>query len=202
MPRRSLIPSSTLKSLVSAFNSAKRKREKDKEIAYYTSVDASENYSYRLSSVDFNTHSRVAHIVFTETKFYRTIDRYVTRNYVKYPVYSEIKQKSKDIKKTLKLTNDVLENLNNNSDNLIRRFATEIIEALNDDDLMPSWFYLELFEQQKVDEIKKLQCDFNNFRSSSNAQIQKNNEEIDSNSLLSRCFSISLNKQENKKKNL
>ena len=65
-----------------------------------------------------------------QTQEYRTIQKYITKNYEKYPIYSEWKIKEKILKKTLKLTNSELELLNVNEDDLIKMFAEEIIIAL------------------------------------------------------------------------
>ncbi|MCI5714695.1 MAG: GIY-YIG nuclease family protein [Firmicutes bacterium] len=98
---------------------------------------------YSLTNIDFNEITRIARINFLETQQYRTIIKYVTRNYVKYPVYSDWKQKTKVINKSIKLTNSELENLNQNSDHLIRKFATDIIKHLNREELQPSWYKKE-----------------------------------------------------------
>ena len=94
---------------------------------------------YSLVSVDFNTNSRMAKIVFSSAERYRTIERYVTQDYQKYPVYSDWKVKTKNISKSLKLTNDVLEGLAEHSDPLIRKFSVEIILFLKTEALIPSW---------------------------------------------------------------
>lgn len=113
---------------------------------------------YQLNVLDLNRVSRVAKLEFIERKYYRTIDRYVTRNYVKYPVYSEWKMKEKSIKKTIKLTNQTLENLNLNDDELVAKFAEDIVIKLDMPELYPSWFIKKYLEIEFEDDIKRY-CD-------------------------------------------
>lgn len=118
--------------------------------------DTTKQITYSLSSIDFNDTTRIARIYFTETQRYKTIIKYVTRNYVKYPIYSDWKQKTKTIKKTIKLTNKELENLNNNNDALIRRYAVNIINKLNRKELQPSWYKKKLIQLDLDNKLKNL----------------------------------------------
>lgn len=98
---------------------------------------------YSLNYVDFNATTRAAKVTFECTKQYRTVERYVTRNHQRYPVYSDWKYKTTTIKKTVRLTNENLEALNQHEDDLIRDFAAEIIVNLENEDLIPSWLHKE-----------------------------------------------------------
>jgi len=95
---------------------------------------------YSLKHVDFTLNSRMAKIELVCTERYRTIERYITQNYQRYPIYSDWKSKSKSITKSIKLTNDVLESLPKHNDPLICMFSTEIVLALKNEELLPSWF--------------------------------------------------------------
>lgn len=95
---------------------------------------------YSLDNVDFNLTTRITRLEFTRKQKYRTIVKYVTRDYVKYPVYSEWKTRTKKIKKTIKLSNLELENLEHNDDSLIAWFAYEIVSKLPSEELLPSWY--------------------------------------------------------------
>lgn len=95
---------------------------------------------YKLANIEFNLISRVTRIDFQRIQEYRTIVKYKTINYIKYPIYSEWKIKPKIIKKTIRLTNSVLEQLHNNEDELIKLFAEEIVININHEELYPSWF--------------------------------------------------------------
>lgn len=108
---------------------------------------------YELESVDFEPNTRLATIQIKSTKKYRTIDRYVTQNYVRYPVYSFWKTKTSHITKKIKLTNQNLENLNAHSDELIRQFADEIILSLHDDTLIPSWLVRKIVDNEYFESL-------------------------------------------------
>ncbi len=95
---------------------------------------------HELVSAIYNVKLRSVRIIIREKKYYRTIERYVTRNYVKYPVYSDWKSKHKDITISVRLTNATLENLNNHQEPLVRKFAYEIIKKIGRAELYPSWF--------------------------------------------------------------
>lgn len=105
---------------ISTANRLKRERRNEELIQAQAGQEKDMLPEQSLVSVDFNKETRVAHVVFEETQMYRTIDRYVTQNYVKYPIYSSWKTKCKTIKKTLKLTNERLEDLHCDSDRLVR----------------------------------------------------------------------------------
>jgi len=102
---------------------------------------------YNLINIDFNTISRKVKVFLNCSQKYRTVERYVQRNYVKYPVYSAWKIKNKSIVKSIKLTNENIEKLNVHEDELIRLFADEIICSLKNDDLLPSWFLKNTLEK-------------------------------------------------------
>lgn len=102
---------------------------------------------HRLLSVDFIENTRACHIEILETTTYRTIERYVTRNYVKYPIYSPWKTKEKRIKlPVIKLTNEALENLDKSQNGLVCRFAFEILSKIGIPELYPSWYLRRAYE--------------------------------------------------------
>ena len=103
---------------------------------------------YSLESVIFDAETRIANIKIKSTKQYRTIERYVTQDYVRYPVYSSWKTKIAYINKKIKLSNSALESLNTHSDELIKQFAAEIILSLNDPTLIPSWLTRLIIENE------------------------------------------------------
>lgn len=119
---------------------------------------------YSLKDVVFYEDTRVSKIIFREIKEYRTVNRYVQRNYIKTPVYSNIKYKAKTVEKTVKLTNAEIENLIFNKDPLIRSFANKIISkiSLKKRELKPSWFLKNILKSDyneyvnhKIDELNK-----------------------------------------------
>lgn len=109
MGRRSLIPISAINKLISS--SRRREREKYNESLIEANKGLKKELSpvYELIKVDFDDSSRNTKIEIQQTQQYRTIERYVTKNYVRYPVYSNWKTRSRVIKKSIKLTNASLE---------------------------------------------------------------------------------------------
>jgi len=107
-----------------------------------------DNISYVLKNVAFNENTRIARIEIIQKRYYRTIQKYVTSNYEKTPIYSEWKTREKIINKTIKLTNSELEKLNCHEDELIRKFAEEIILRINNTELFPSWFLKSLIKKE------------------------------------------------------
>lgn len=101
---------------------------------------------YYLKNVDFSETTRKAKLTFKSRKQYRTVERYVTQNYQRYPIYSNWKFKEKYFEKSVKLTNLVLESLNTHEDPLIRDFAPDIIIALHNTELIPSWLSKKILD--------------------------------------------------------
>ena len=112
--------------------------------------------TYKIVNFEFNEISRAARITFSETKKYKTIDRYVTRNYVKYPLYSDWKIKEKLLKKTIKLNNEGIEGLLFHDDSLLKSFAFEIVDLLDNKDLIPSWYNARPQYEKSQKEIQKI----------------------------------------------
>lgn len=106
--------------------------------------------TYRLINVDFNSNTLSAKLLFEKSQKYKTVVKYVQRYYEKIPIYSDWKVKTSTISKSIKLTNAVLENLNCVSDFLISAFSMHIILALDNFDLMPSWFERECLDCELI----------------------------------------------------
>ena len=157
---------------ISTANRLKRERRNEELIQAQAGQEKDMLPEQSLVSVDFNKETRVAHVVFEETQMYRTIDRYVTQNYVKYPIYSSWKTKCKTIKKTLKLTNERLEDLHCDSDRLVRIFANDIIAALNDDSLYPAWFIMRFYADEYKEKLSTIEQELNSFLSTEQGFIQ------------------------------
>lgn len=90
-------------------------------------------------SVSMNDTTRVAKIKFVERQYYRTIERYVQRNYVKTPIYSDWKVKEKYFEEKIQLKNDMLEHLQAWGSPNISAYALDIIAMLPNPKLFPSW---------------------------------------------------------------
>ena len=140
----------------SSYRARQNAEERNRQIAMQSGKQTKAGPFYKIVDFDFNKKTRVAHIDFSETIKYRKIERYVTRNYIRYPIYSnEWSTKIKIIKKTIKLTNLELEKLDKNEDPLIKDFSLEIVFLLDDAELVPSWVEVLMLKQEKEELIKK-----------------------------------------------
>lgn len=168
---------STIERCMAASRQRKREKERSELIRQQSGKPKELSPTYEIHSLDFNSTTRITKIEFLCSQQYRTIDRYVTQNHVRYPIYSNWKTKTKIIKKTIKLTNQELEKLNQNSDNLIRDFSEEIIFRLNSEELLPSWFSKRMLKkdyEEKINAINQEQIKFNDqTRNELNRLIQK-----------------------------
>lgn len=175
---RSYFSVSNINRMVSAYSAHCKQQERDNLIASQTGITTKFAPAYELVSVEFNKETRVTRIVIEQTQCYRTIERYVTRNYEKYPIYSDVKRRTKRINKTIKLTNDALESLDCHEDALIREFAIEIVNAINDENLYPSWFIIWSLRNDCRGKVKDLQAKNEEFRQRNVGEIAKTNEKI------------------------
>ena len=155
MGRRSIISQAAIRSMISAYNRSKREKEFEALVREQNSLKKELPETYEIASFDINIISRVAHVDFIATKMYRKIERYVTHNYERRPIYGNWNSKTRHIKKTLKLSNEELEKLIYSTDPLIRSFATEIIERIDNSDLVPSWFIRSLLLEEKREKMKE-----------------------------------------------
>ncbi|MFA6755736.1 MAG: GIY-YIG nuclease family protein [Bacilli bacterium] len=165
---------------------ARNNRNNERDATILSSSYDGEKHFITLDNVEFDKDTRNTRIDFILTTEYKTIDKYVTRDYVRYPIYSDTKSKQKTITKKVKLTNEVLENLNNNTDPYISKFCKKIILGLKDLDLIPSWFAKELISSQYQEDLKNEKsyyygnkCTFNEAANDNNKTIESNLEKID-----------------------
>ena len=172
MGRRSLIPISAINKLISS--SRRREREKYNESLIEANKGLKKELSpvYELIKVDFDDSSRNTKIEIQQTQQYRTIERYVTKNYVRYPVYSNWKTRSRVIKKSIKLTNASLEALNKNDDYIIQQLSDEIIIALNNEDLHPSWFIEKQINKEHEEKIQLIEQESLTFKKNKEDNIR------------------------------
>lgn len=147
---------SLIASLIAAAERKEREENKLRLIAAQGGDEREFEPTYSLLKVDFNQETRNTKIEFCEQKKYRTIERYITKNYVRYPIFSEWKIKTKIIKKSVKLTNKELEILNNHPDNLIRKFSIDIIISLKNNALFPSWLLKKISKTEFNESITNL----------------------------------------------
>lgn len=135
--------------------------------------------TYRLVNVDFNANTLSAKLLFEKSQQYRTVVKYVQRNYEKTPIYSDWKVKTSTISKSIKLTNAVLEDLNCVSDFLISAFSMHIILALDNSDLMPSWFERECLDCELVKRKQAIKAKIEYTTNNTNLSVENCNATID-----------------------
>lgn len=102
----------------------------------------------QIINVEFNEITRMAKVTYQCTKYYKTIERYVQENYQRYPVYSELKSKSRKYTKSYKLTNSNLENLHDEFDINNEHLYMDLITRLNNPQLVPYTYFLKALGEQ------------------------------------------------------
>ncbi len=131
---------------------------------------------YRVSIVDFNEETRNCKINFIEVTKYRTIERYVTQNYVKHPIYSNWKTKTKIVKKSIILDDETLESLQKNADALIAHNAFQIIDRISNEEYYPSWYWKDLI----MSYYNKKMIELRNKKEHYEQRTQEYSKELDS----------------------
>ena len=196
MGRRSFISMTAIKRIASACNRINRENHNNELIKAQGGQVKERPPRYELISVDFNNVSRVTRIEILQSQEYRTIQKYVTQNYEKYPIYSQWKIKEKILKKTLKLTNAELELLNVNDDDLIKMFAEEIIIGLNDEELLPSWF-IKMYLARELDaDLQTIKRELNSYIRDQNNRITAQQANINNYNNVNNQYNYDLQKLE------
>ena len=162
MARRSYgISATQISRMISASNSASQARRRAALIDSQADIETEKSPEYTIEAFDFNPETRISHIEFCETKKYRKIERYVTQNGIRHPIYGDWNIRTKRIKKTVKLTNDTLERLNEYDDDLLSLFSYEIVANLNNEDLYPSWFIAETLQAEQKQALRDVNEQYN-----------------------------------------
>lgn len=179
------ISATSVNRLISSYSAREKQRERERLIHENYDLEKEKPPVYEISDINFNSQTRNTKIIFTRIQQYRTVERYVTQNYQRFPVYSYWKTREKTISKSIKLTNFTLENLYNHDDDLIQDFAEEIILSLNCNELIPSWLQKNIFHEdfktqthEQNEKIKNAQNSFKTLRSNKNETIDKINNEL------------------------
>lgn len=150
---------------------------------YFPNDDNRSSYSmnptYRLVNVDFNANTLYAKLLFEKSQQYKTVVKYVQRNYERTPIYSDWKVKTSTISKSIKLTNAVLEDLNYVSDFLISAFSMHIILALDNSDMMPSWFERECLDCELVKRKQAIKAKIEHTTNNTRLSVKNCNATID-----------------------
>ena len=199
MGRRSFgISFSQINRMASASRARAKVREREAIINGQRGIATETGPTYELSRFDFNEQTRVAHIEFLEIKKYRKIERYVTQNHIRHPIYGGWNTRTKTIKKTIKLTNQNLENLRENEDHLIRTFCYEIISKLGKEDYYPAWFIISVLKDEKDFEIDETYNKYGEIIKSEKGQIKSRTKMISEGESEISFFSYSLKEFEKK----
>lgn len=199
MGRRSFgISFSQINRIASASRARAKAREREAIINGQRGISTETGPTYELSRFDFNEQTRVAHIEFLEIKKYRKIERYVTQNHVRHPIYGGWNTRTKTIKKTIKLTNQNLENLRANEDHLIRTFCYEIVSKLGKEDYYPAWFITSVLKDEKDFEIGETYTKYNEKIELERGQIKSRAKTISENESEISFFSYRLKELEKK----
>jgi hypothetical protein len=151
---------STVARLVSASRAAEKRKENASLIAENADLSKERAPEYYLTSVNFSDATRATKIEIVKRTYYRKIVRYVTRNYVKYPIYSDWVYREKRITKSIVLNNETLEGLPDNEDPLIAAFAIEILTKIGKEEIYPSWLQTALINveyKEKAEEWANLE---------------------------------------------
>ena len=200
MPRYGI--KTNLNRMFSSISAARNQREREALIAAQQGKRTKAGPFYSIDNFEFNEKTRTARISFKQVEKYRKIERYITVNYVRNPIYSDYwLTKEKTIKKTIKLSNKELEELPSNQDSLIQNFRFEIVEKLNNEDLVPSWAIIHSLNKDREslleDEKKKLLSAIKELENINNGHNNKKKQLISINSI-----ETSLLKKERNKYNL
>lgn len=146
-------------------------RSFDKPTLAIKDIGVKKEPKYSIDTMTFDEVTRYAKIDFKRMQEYRTIDGYKQIDCEKYPIYSEWKHKEKIISKSIKLTNRVLESLNQNDDELIKLFADKIVLQLNNYELFPSWFLKYYLRLELADKITVFEQKLRNEENTISANI-------------------------------
>ncbi len=198
MGRRSFISVTAINRLISA---SRRRDAEQRRLDLINSQKSNVkelNPQFFLKSVDFNENTRVTKIEIEQQQNYRTIERYVTQNYVRYPIYSGWKLRTKTINKTIKLNNAQLENLNKNEDKIIALLSDQIVLALNNKALHPSWFIQKYLTEEYGEDIKYFESQKKAFYANTIEKQNKNKKIIDQNKINIENISINLKQKKEK----
>lgn len=104
-----------------------------------------------ISFFKFDKTTRECKFECMKTQQYRTILRYVTRDYVKQPIYSEWKTKITKYKKHLVLSDENLEKLPFHYDDIIAKCASLIVGQIEDTTYWPSWYVKDSIANNIID---------------------------------------------------
>lgn len=109
-----------------------------------------ERIYYQLKDIKYVSADNNVYLFFERIEEYRTIVKYKQVNYVRHPIYGELKYKKKPLSISLKLTNENLENLDTNDNEAINENAFYIISKLKEVGFsrIPSWYRIKVLKEE------------------------------------------------------
>ena len=185
MGRRSFISISQINRIAAAARARQRREEASLLIQSSEPGPKQRPAEFSIFSFKFDKQTRIANIEFLKKVPYRTVERYVQQDHQRYPIYSSWKERRSYTAKSIKLTNQELENLRENTNELIRKFSFDIVTLLRDRTLQPSWYIIKNIEDdcyQKIDDLTRQRSRessaFDKRIKEISAAISQNNKEI------------------------
>ena len=185
MGRRSFISISQINRIAAAARARQRREEASLLIQSSEPGPKQRPAEFSIFSFKFDKQTRIANIEFLKKVPYRTVERYVQQDHQRYPIYSSWKERRGYTAKSIKLTNQELENLRENTNELIRKFSFDIVTLLRDRTLQPSWYIIKNIEDdcyQKIDDLTRQRSRessaFDKRIKEISAAISQNNKEI------------------------
>lgn len=169
---------STIKKIAAAKNRVYRDNYYQETLKAQASGITERAPSYSVKRVEFNPISRNAKIEIHQVQQYKKIIKYIQRDYVKTPIYSGWLSKEKTISKSIKLTNSELEGLNNHFDPIIKMLAEDIIIALNNAELFPSWFIKTYLRRELNEDLRTYQKELGYYTERQKSEIQQQKNRI------------------------
>ena len=123
-----------------------------------------ERIIYQLKNIKYVSTDNNLYLFFERIEEYRTIVKYKQVNYVRHPIYSELKYKRKPLSISLKLTNENLENLDNNENEAISENAFYIISKLKEIGFtrIPSWYQIKILKNEYTAKRKEAEKKWKN----------------------------------------
>lgn len=181
-----------------------------KKALAHQDLDTEAPLRYKLIDADFVEHTRVVKLSFVKIKTYRTVERYIQRDHEKFKIYSDWKEKESKVPAiTLKLTNNVLENLRDanfllesgvikksDAADLVAEYALDILwKVVTNAEkayLVPSWMEKAVLAAERTRKINSLKDEEAKYTAAINTSNDKIRQmEAESAKLKSRLQKIS-----------
>lgn len=135
------------------------------QYSYASGIDVgnrirTEPYLKSVKILDYNESTRNAKIEFVIATPYKKVISYKQVNYQRYPTKVEWRERTKKSIASLRLTNDVLENLEFHKNELISKNAKSVVDEIvhYNSSLAPSWYQKQKAKEKYNESIKNEKC--------------------------------------------